>query len=67
MGKTPPIQRHHINYDQEETVDIYKGEHYLLTKLNRQTKNISKGFIKCLKLWIEENEHKAKDVKKKND
>ena len=68
MGtKRPTIQRHHITYgglkDQppELVVKIYKGEHMLITKLGWRT-NISRGFIKALKKWIEENEEDAIDL-----
>ena len=61
------IQKHHLIYPsdkhkQEEVVEkIYKGEHWILTQLNRR-KNISKGLIKSLKLWILLNEDKAEDL-----
>ena len=60
----PIVQEHHIVYENEEhnqkevKVKIYKGEHFLLTHLNRR-KNISKGFIKCLKIWIALNEENS--------
>jgi len=53
------IQRHHITYDPPWVVTIYKGEHYILTLLQRRTKHVSKGFITALKQWIKENEAKA--------
>ena len=58
------IQNHHIVYaeeshkQREETVKIYKGEHWAITQLQRR-KNISQGFIKALKFWILLNEDKA--------
>lgn len=61
-------QKHHLIYPsekhkQEEVVEkVYKGEHFVITQLNRR-KNISKGFIKSLKLWILLNEEKAKELK----
>jgi len=57
------IQEHHISYDPEVTVLIFKGEHWLLTQLRRRTKNISKGFITSLKVWIALNEARAKELK----
>ena len=55
------IQTHHICYDPEVTVRIYKGEHWAITQLNRR-KKISRGFIECLKLWISENEGNAIEI-----
>lgn len=57
------IQEHHLEYQRKdktiektgETVLIYKGEHWAITQLQRR-KNISKGFIKALKFWIEQVE-----------
>lgn len=57
------VQNHHISYKPEEIVALYKGEHWILTQMQRR-KNISKGFITALKVWIALNESKAKEVKK---
>ena len=65
--KKKVIQNHHLIYSsekhkQEEVVEkVYKGEHFLLTRLSWM-KNISKGFIKSLKLWILLNEDKAEEL-----
>jgi len=56
------IQRHHICYDPEILVKIYKGEHYAITMLNRRTKNVSWGFINCIKEWIKKAELIAVDL-----
>lgn len=45
------IQKHHISYDPEVTVNIFKGEHWILTQLQRR-KYISGGFITALKVFI---------------
>jgi len=58
------VQNHHISYDPEVTVFIYKGEHWMLTQLQRR-KKISKGFIKALKVWMALHESDAKEVSKK--
>lgn len=55
----PVTQEHHISYDPEVVVKIYKGEHWLLTQLQRRTRHISKGLIKSLKVWLALNEDKA--------
>lgn len=52
------IQNHHLSYDPEVCGKLYKGEHYIITLLNRR-KNISQWFIQCLKIWIILNEHNA--------
>jgi len=59
----PIVQQHHISHDPEVTVKIFKGEHWLLTQLQRRTKHVSKGFITSLKVWIALNEEKAEEVK----
>lgn len=61
-SKKSVVQRHHISYDPEVTVRIYKGEHWLLTQLQRRTRHISKGLIKSLKVWIALNEDKAVEL-----
>jgi len=56
-------QIHHVFYTPEEIVTrIYQGEHYLITMLNRRTKNISAGFIHSLLFWIENNILNAIDL-----
>ena len=55
------IQYHHLSYNPEIVVPIYKGEHYLITLLNRH-KKISLGFIKSLKVFIALNENEAEDL-----
>ena len=61
--KKKTIQTHHISYDPEITVDLFKGEHWILTQLQRR-KNFSKGFVKSLKVWLALNEEKAVEVSK---
>lgn len=62
-GKRRPlvVQTHHISYDPEVEVRLFKGEHYIVTLLQRR-KNISKGFIEVLKGWISEHEAEAKSL-----
>ena len=55
------IQKHHICYDPEIVVPIYKGEHWVITQLSRR-KNISQGFCTALKVWLALNEKKAKNL-----
>lgn len=57
------VQRHHISYDPEVMVFLHKGEHWILTQLQRR-KKISKGFIKALKVWMALHESEAKEVSK---
>lgn len=57
-NKKSVIQVHHISYDPEVTVEVYKGEHWILTQLQRR-KKVSRGFVKALIQWIAENELKV--------
>ncbi len=59
------IQKHHISYEPEIITKIYSGEHFAITMLNRRTKNVSKGFIECIKVWIEKAELIAVDLDEK--
>jgi len=63
MSKPRITQSHHISYDPEVTVRIYKGEHSILTKIQWYCKkSVSKGFIKALKHFIALNEDKAEEL-----
>ena len=61
MPKKKVIQNHHISYDPEVTVKIFKGEHWILTQLQRR-KNISKGFVQSVKVWLALHEDDAQDL-----
>ena len=50
-SKKKSVQSHHISYDPEEKVVMYKGEHWIMTQMNRR-KLVSRGFIISLKVWI---------------
>ncbi len=56
------IQKHHISYDPEIIVKIYKGEHWAITCMNRRKKNMSKGFLRCLQKYIDEHKDMAVDL-----
>lgn len=57
------IQSHHISYDPEVTVRVYRGEHECLTKIDRYSrKTLGAGFIRALKAWIALNEHRAEEL-----
>ena len=66
MSKTV-IQNHHIVYENKEhhqpeiTAHVYKGEHWIITHLNRR-KKISKGFVKQMKVWLALHEEEAVDL-----
>ena len=68
-NKKPVIQEHHIVYEDEEkgipeqTVLIYKGEHWILTQMQRR-KKISQGFIIALQTYINDNQVNATDLRK---
>jgi len=57
------VQTHHISYDPEVKVKMYKGEHWILTQLQRR-KHISKGFVTAIKVWLAINEDSAKELVK---
>jgi hypothetical protein len=61
MKKKDIVQVHHISYAPEETVRVYKGEHWILTQLCRR-KKISAGFICALYKWLAENGYRAKEI-----
>lgn len=62
------MQEHHVQYASldgkipEIVVKVWKGEHWLLTWMNRR-KRISKGFIFSLKYFIEKQEKYAEELK----
>jgi len=45
------IQHHHITYNPEWTVPVFKGEHFILGQMNWRKKT-SQGFITALKEYI---------------
>jgi hypothetical protein len=61
MKKPLVVQKHHISYDPEVTVKIYKGEHFCLTMLQRR-KHISRGLIKALDVFAALNRYGAVDL-----
>ena len=52
------IQKHHLSYVPEIIVKLYKKEHYALTYIERFNP-ISKGFIRCLKNYIQRKKQAA--------
>lgn len=62
-GKSPVIQNHHVSYDPEVVVRIRKCEHLVLTRLQWYCKKqVSRGLITALKVFIALNEDKAKEL-----
>ena len=60
--KKPRVtQQHHISYQPEWTVPIYKGEHWCLTQMQRRV-NVSVGFLTALKVFIVQHEYGAHDL-----
>jgi len=55
-------QTHHIAYEPEWTVQLYKGEHWLATQMQRR-KKISQGFITWLKVYIAQHENQTVELK----
>jgi hypothetical protein len=58
------VQDHHVSYDPEVKVRVYKGEHMILTRLSWR-KKISMGFIKALEVWINEKRLEAVELSRK--
>ena len=52
------IQRHHLCYDPEKAVRVFRKEHWLFTYLGRLNP-ISKGLIRGLRYWVKENKNRA--------
>ena len=60
------VQNHHVSYDPEVTVKVYKGEHMILTRLGWR-KKISKAFIDALERWMTENRSAAVDLERSEE
>jgi hypothetical protein len=45
--KEPVVQVHHVTYEPEWTEVVYKGEHYVLSLVQRR-KRFSQGFIQAM-------------------
>ncbi len=61
------IQRHHIRYQPEWTVPIYKGEHECLTKLNLYSKkDLSQGLVTALLQFVLDNYARATKLGEEN-
>lgn len=52
-SKKRVVQRHHITYEPERVVFVYKGEHWVLTRLQWR-KRVSEGFIEALEQYIKD-------------
>lgn len=59
--KHPVIQNHHITYEPEWKVPIWKGEHMILTFIQRR-KHFSKGFMTSLHYFLEVHEKEAVEL-----
>jgi len=54
------VNVHHVSYDPEVTVKMFKGEHRCVTLMERYSRRtVSRGFIKCLKVFAALNEDRA--------
>jgi len=66
MSRKLVIQEHHIRYgdgrDTELIVRVTKGQHRVLTWLNREQNNISVGLVRALDMWLAENRYKAREL-----
>ena len=61
MPRKPVIQNHHITYSPEWKVPVYKGEHWILSQMQRRRK-LSRGFMAALHHFLDENESKAVEL-----
>jgi len=57
------VQPHHITYDPEWIVPVFKGEHFSITKMLRR-KRVSQGFLVVLADYIEKHKQKAENAGK---
>ena len=59
-------QGHHLIYpsekNKEHIEDISKTEHFLIHKVQRHTRNVTKGFLRCLRFYILLHEKDAIDL-----
>jgi len=55
------VQPHHITYDPEWIVPVFKGEHFSITKMLRR-KRVSQGFLVVLADYIEKHKQMAEAV-----
>jgi hypothetical protein len=51
LRETRQVQSHHLSYEPEVTILIFKGEHFILTLLNRMKKYPSEAFLRQLDKW----------------
>ena len=59
--RQPVIQNHHISYNPEVKVQVFKGEHQILTLIQRR-KRFSKGFLLALTSEMKRIETSAVDL-----
>ena len=65
--RKPVIQEHHISYKPPFSVQVYKGEHLILSKMQWFCrKKVSQGFITALKVFIAEHEQAAHNLTRIN-
>jgi len=54
------VQVHHRSYDPPITEKVFKGEHWVLTRMKWITKkNLSWGFLRSLLYFVKENGDRA--------
>jgi hypothetical protein len=61
-ASTYVVQPHHITYEPEWIVPVFKGEHWSITTILRR-KRVSQGFLIALRYFIEEHEDHAEFLK----
>ncbi len=56
------INKHHVSYDPEVIVKIFKGEHMILTRLGWTKSPPSTSFLVLLKRYIRQHKKDAIDL-----
>ena len=62
IKKTGLPQNHHLSYDPEIIVRVFRKEHWVFTMLDRFNP-ISEGLIKGLRYWVRKNKNRAIKIK----
>jgi len=54
------VQHHHRSYDPPVIEKVFKGEHFILARMNFYTrKKVSWGFLRSLTHFVKENKDRA--------
>jgi hypothetical protein len=57
------VQHHHRSYDPPVIEKVFKGEHYILSRMQMYTRGrLSLGFLRSLETFIRENRDRAIEI-----